>query len=443
MKHARKAVESTAAVMEPPSSSVPALKSLRGGFGLSGARHHGKTPAFVVDEARDAFCATHFPLATREQWSDWRWQIKNRLTTAAALSRILPLSADEALALSARGGRLPFAVTPYYLSLFAPNFAADGNAAADAAHPLRRTMIPSTAELSLSTCETADPLAEEDDSPVPGLVHRYPDRALFLATDFCSAYCRYCTRSRRVGKGPSRAPATHVWEQALGYIARTPAIRDVIVSGGDPLTLSDRALEYLLTRLRAIPHVEVIRLGTKTPMVLPQRITPSLVKMLRRFHPLWASIHCTHPSEFTPESSQALERLADAGLPLGSQTVLLEGVNDSPEVMGELMRGLMKRRVRPYYLYQCDQVPGTGHFRAPLSRGIEIIKSLRGHTSGYAVPHLVVDLPGGGGKAPVLPEYLSGVSGDELTFVNYEGRTFTSHDPVTAALMRDQLPAEA
>ncbi len=426
MKQARKAAENAAEPIEPPSSPLAMLTSLRGGRGKADAGTH-KSPLFAHDDARAEFRTRHYPLADAAQWNDWRWQIRNRLTTATALARLLDLTADEIMSLAARGGRLPVAVTPYYLSLFAGR---------GAEHPLRRTMIPSAAEFTLGACETADPLGEDDDSPAPGLVHRYPDRALFLATDFCAAYCRYCTRSRRVGKGPSRAPATHAWEQALAYIARTPAIRDVIVSGGDPLTLSDRALEYLLTRLRAIPHVEVIRLGTKTPMVLPQRITPTLVKMLRRFHPLWASIHCTHPEELTPESTQALERLADAGLPLGSQTVLLSGVNDSPEVMGDLMRGLMKRRVRPYYLYQCDQVPGTGHFRAPLAKGIEIIRNLRGHTSGYAVPQLVVDLPGGGGKAPVLPDYLAGSENGELLFVNYQGRPFATHDPETAAMVR-------
>lgn len=431
MTQASEAAEQSAAPIEPPSSPLSLAFSRRGRPAPFGAQTR-KPPVMVVDAAREAFYSAHFPHSTAEQWTDWRWQIRNRLTSVAQISRVVALTPDELMALSAKGGRLPVAVTPYYLSLFT---------AQGPQSPLRRTMIPSMAEFTPSECEAADPLGEEDDSPVPGLVHRYPDRALFLATDFCSAYCRYCTRSRRVGKGPSRMPAAHVWDQALAYIARTPAIRDVIVSGGDPLTLSDRAIEHILSRLRAIPHVEVIRLGTKAPMVLPQRITPTLVKILKRYHPLWMSVHCTHPDELTPESAQAFARLADAGIPLGSQTVLLSGVNDSPAAMVPLMRGLMKNRVRPYYLYQCDQVRGAGHFRAPLAKGVEIIRSLRGHTSGYAVPQLVVDLPGGGGKAPVLPEYLAGVSGDDLVFVNYEGRTFLSRDPATASLMRGREKA--
>jgi lysine 2,3-aminomutase len=267
---------------------------------------------------------------------------------------------------------------------------------------------------------------------VPGLVHRYPDRVLFLATDFCSAYCRYCTRSRRVGKPENGQARRRSWEAGLAYIAAHPEVRDVVVSGGDPLTMPDAAIEYLLARLRAIPHVEMIRLGTKVPNVLPMRVTPALVRMLRRFHPLYISIHCTHPDELTPESAQALTRLADAGIPLGSQTVLLSGVNDDPETMKSLMHGLLRCRVRPYYLYQCDEGHGLGHFRAPLERGLEIIGALRGHTSGYAVPHFVVDLPGGGGKVPVLPEYFRGRDGDDVLFTNYEGRTFRSHDPLPA-----------
>ncbi len=302
----------------------------------------------------------------------------------------------------------------------------------DPANPLRRCVIPTTAELTLHANESADPLGEEHDSPVPGIVHRYPDRVLFLTTDFCSTYCRYCTRSRRVGKTPAATAKRKHWDAALDYIAATPAVRDVLLSGGDPLTMPDAAIEYLLSRLRAIPHVEMIRLGTKVPVVLPQRITPALTRMLKRYHPLFMSIHCTHPAELTPEMRQACAQLADAGIPLGSQTVLLAGVNNDPEVMLKLMRGLLTCRIRPYYLYQCDEVAGMAHFRTPLRAGIEIIHARRGYTSGYAVPHFVVDLPAGGGKPPVRPDYLKGKDGDDLVFENYQGKLYRTYDPPRA-----------
>lgn len=358
--------------------------------------------------------AAHIPA---KEWSDWRWQIKNRLTTLASLETVLHLTKDERLAMSGRRLRLPVAVTPYYADLLAGSSA------------LRRTMIPVTAEVQNAEYESLDPLAEENDSPTPGLVHRYPDRALFLATDFCAAYCRYCTRSRRVGKPESAALRNRTWDKALAYIKATKTIRDVVLSGGDPLTLPDATLDQLLSKLRAIPHLEMIRIGTKIPMVLPMRITPSLVRVLRKHHPLFMSIHCTHPDELTPEAGAALNRLADAGLPLGSQTVLLSGVNDDPEVMTRLMHGLLRNRVRPYYLYHCDQGAGLDHFRTPLSRGLDMIRALRGRTSGYANPQFVVDLPGGGGKIPLLPDYLKGREGDDLLFENYEGRLFRVHAP--------------
>jgi lysine 2,3-aminomutase len=276
--------------------------------------------------------------------------------------------------------------------------------------------------------EETDPLGEEDHTRLPGLIHRYPDRVLFLVSGFCATYCRYCTRSRMVGKGKA-APSQARLEKAIDYIRCTPAIRDVLLSGGDPLTLSDEKLDWILSRLREIPHVEIIRIGTKTPAVLPQRVTPELVKTLRKYHPLWMSLHFTHPEECTPEARGACERLADAGIPLGSQTVLLKGINDNVPVMKALMHLLMKMRVKPYYLYQCDPVTGTSHFRTSVARGLELIRGLRGYTSGYAVPSYVIDAPGGGGKIPLLPNYVVNTTDNELVLQNYEGRLF--HYPNT------------
>ena len=345
-------------------------------------------------------------------WNDWNWQIRNSVTQADQLARFIRLVPRETEALDQLQGRLPLRITPYYLSLFAGG---------DENHPIRKMMVPDKAELVTLPGEKSDSLDEHRSSPVPGIVHRYPDRVLFLVTQFCSAYCRYCTRSHSVGK------LTHAssfqWERALEYIAAHPEIRDVVVSGGDPLTLSDQKLEFLLSRLRKIEHVEIIRIGTKVPVVLPQRITPSLVSMLRKYHPLWMSIHFSHPGEITPETAEACAMLADAGIPLGSQTVLLQGINDDPLVMRTLMQHLMKIRVRPYYLYQCDLVPGSGHFRTPVSKGIEIIHSMRGFTSGYAIPHFVIDAPGGGGKIPLLPGYVKEINDEGIVMNNYLGET--------------------
>lgn len=364
-----------------------------------------------------AFLRRHFPGAGMRQWNDWRWQLANRIQTPERIGSMLRLSTEEQAALTGTGQGLPFAVTPYYASLLEP---------LDPTQGLRRCVIPVCAEWRPAPGECADPLAEDHDSPVPGVVHRYPDRCLFLVTDFCSTYCRYCTRSRSVGHGARDQRGR--WQAGLDYIAATPQVRDVLLSGGDPLTLEDAALDWLLTRLRAIPHVEVVRIGTKVPAVLPQRVTPGLVRMLHRHHPLWMSLHFAHPDELTPESAKACARLADAGIPLGSQTVLLAGVNDDPGVMTRLFQGLLRQRVRPYYLYQCDPVPGTGHFRTPVSRGLEIMAALRGHTSGYAVPNFVIDAPGGGGKIPLLPNYVSGREGQDLLLTNYQGRSFRYPD---------------
>ncbi len=352
-------------------------------------------------------------------WNDWQWQVRNRIRGFERLDAMIRLSDAERTALLHPEGKLPVAVTPYYMSLVAPD---------DETQPLRRTVIPSAGELVQLPGESDDPLGEEHQSPVPGLVHRYPDRVLLLLSDFCSTYCRYCTRSRVVGHGRISPSRTRL-EAALDYIRATPGVRDVLLSGGDPLTLSDDRLEWILYRLRQIRHVEIIRIGTKVPAVLPQRITRKLVSMLRRYHPLWMSLHFTHPDECTPETHRACGMLADAGIPLGSQTVLLRGINDSVPVMADLMHGLMRMRVRPYYIYQCDPISGSGHFRTPIARGLEIIRGLRGFTSGYAVPTFVVDAPGGGGKIPLMPDYTVGhdASGDML-LRNYEGGIYRYPD---------------
>ena len=360
-----------------------------------------------------------FPDVTSAEWNDWHWQIRNRITSVSELGRILMLSIDEKSAINESERQIPLAVTPYYASLLEKN---------NPSQPLRRTVISASAESLLSPGESEDPLGEDKDSPVPGLVHRYPDRVLFLVTDFCSTYCRYCTRSRILGNNRHGFMNRAQWEKAIAYVERTPSIRDVLLSGGDPLTLSDENLEWLLSSLRRIPHVEFLRIGTKVPVVLPQRIIPSLTRMLRKYHPLWMSIHCTHPDELTPETNQAFERLADAGIPLGSQTVLLAGINDNIETMKRLFHGLLKNRVKPYYLYQCDPIPGSAHFRTPVDKGLEIIRGLRGYTSGYAVPTYVIDAPGGGGKIPLLPDGLLGRDGDDLILKNYKGGTYRYPD---------------
>lgn len=367
-----------------------------------------------------AFRRRFFPETTSAEWNDWRWQLKNRVRDAETLARFLHLSEGERAAIARHRGPLPVGITPYYLSLIDP---------LDPEQPLRRSVVPVLQEYLRTPGEANDPLHEEGHSPVPGIVHRYPDRILFLVTGFCSVYCRYCTRSRMVGNGREYRFGRAVWERALAYVAATPAIRDVLISGGDPLTLSDDSLEWLVANLRAIPHVEMIRIGTKVPAVLPMRVTAQLVKRLRKHHPLWMSIHFTHPDELTPEVAAACARLADAGIPLGSQTVLLAGVNDDVPTMRRLMHGLLQNRVKPYYLYQCDPIAGSSHFRTPVERGLEILAGLRGHTSGYAVPTYVVDAPGGGGKIPLLPEAVVGRDGDDLLLRNHEGSIYRYPDP--------------
>lgn len=376
-------------------------------------------PRHVISPRSDEFRRQYFPDASLRQWNDWRWQLRSRVRNLAGLSRIVRLSVDEEEAVRRLGGQLPVGITPYYAALLD---------AGDANQPLRKTVVPVTGEFVTSPGEADDPLAEDSHMPVPGLVHRYPDRVLFLVTSFCATYCRYCTRARMVGQTGEYHFNTEQYERALDYIAAHPQVRDVLISGGDPLTMMDDRLDWLLSRVRAIPHVEFVRLGTKVPTVLPQRITPELCRMLRRHNPLWMSIHFMHPAELTPEVQQACGRLADAGIPLGSQTVLVRGVNDDVETMKRLVHGLLKVRVRPYYLYQCDPISGSGHFRTSVAKGLEIIAGLRGHTTGYAVPTLVVDAPGGGGKIPLLPDPVVGHDGQSILLRNYEGRTFRYPD---------------
>jgi len=377
---------------------------------------------FPVSPGSRSFLRRYFPQATLDDWNDWRWQSRNRLRTLARLSEIFQLSEDERDAIARHRGSLPLGITPYYASVMSRD---------DPFEPLRRTHIPVGDEYLRAPGEADDPLHEDADSSVPGLVHRYPDRVLFLSTGFCSTYCRYCTRSRMVGEpGGEYSFSLSQWDQALAYVEAHPQIRDVLISGGDPLTLADDKLDYLLGRLHAIEHVEFVRLGTKVPVVLPQRVTRDLVRTLKRHHPLWMSIHFTHPSELTPEVTEACTRLADAGIPLGSQTVLLKSVNDDSAVLKKLFHGLLQRRVRPYYLYQCDPITGSAHFRTSIAKGLEIMKDLRGHTTGYAVPTYVVDAPGGGGKIPLLPDYVVGRDEDDLLLRNFEGKVYRYHDPV-------------
>jgi len=365
-----------------------------------------------------AFRRAFYPEISDREWNDWQWQITHTIRSYEKLSRILTLSSDESQVETL--SQLPLSITPHYLSLLSAD---------DPDQALRRSVVPSVNELIKMECESDDPLGEDHQSPVPGLVHRYPDRVLFLLLDSCSTYCRYCTRSRVVGQGGISSSLAR-WEKAIEYIRKTPAIRDVLLSGGDPMTLSDERLEWVLSRLRAIDHVEIIRIGTKVTTVLPQRITPKLVKMLKQYHPLWMSLHFTHPDECTPETYRACAMLADAGIPLGSQTVLLKGINDSVDTMKSLMHNLMKMRVRPYYLYQCDPISGSGHFRTSIDKGLEIIRGLRGFTSGYAVPTYVVDAPGGGGKIPLTPDYVQGHTNENIVLTNYENKTCTYPDPI-------------
>jgi lysine 2,3-aminomutase len=373
------------------------------------------------------------------QWNNWRWQLSKRLNTVAEIDQVLPLTEGERKALSAKG-LFRVDVTPYFISLIDPD---------DPRDPIRLQVIPQAAEMEPFRGMMRDSLAEDDHSPVPGLVHRYPDRVLMLLTTQCASYCRYCTRSRIVGN-PLAQFSRAEFEMQLDYLRKTPQVRDVLLSGGDPLALAPKILEEILSRLREIEHIEIIRIGTRVPVFMPMRVDDDLCNMLQKFHPLWMNIHVNHPNEITQELAAATDRLTKAGIPLGNQSVLLAGINDCTHIQRQLVQDLVRIRVRPYYLYQCDLVAGSGHFRTPVRKGIEIMEGLRGHTSGYAIPTYVIDGPGGGGKIPIIPNYIISQAENRVVLRNFEGyittydepNTYQSHDPETCSACQNRRPEQ-
>ena len=360
-----------------------------------------------------------WPESSPDQWSNYKWQLRNRVDSLQDLESRIQLTDVERAGVLLAGNKLAMAITPHFFNLIDPT---------DANCPIRRQVIPRIEEGWTAPEERADPCGEDSHMPVPGLVHRYPDRVLFLVTDRCASYCRYCTRSRVVS-GVGEQHLETQWEAAFRYLEKTPQVRDVLLSGGDPLLFSDERLEKILSRLRSIPHIQFVRIGTRIPIFLPQRVTPELCAMLRKFHPLFISIHSNHPKELTREVRDALGRLADAGIPMGNQSVLLRGVNDSVEVQKALVHKLLMCRVRPYYLYQCDLINGSSHLRTSVAEGVAVIEGLRGHTTGYAVPQFVIDGPGGGGKIPINPNYLIDSAPGRVTLRNFEGKVFEYPDP--------------
>jgi len=355
-------------------------------------------------------------------WKSWKWQIKHSIKDIPTFEKLLNIEFDQNLRkqFDETTRKFPLSITPYYLSLIDPDDYEND--------PVFKQSFPSPLELNISKCETNDPLSEETDSPVSGITHRYPDRVLFHISNVCSMYCRFCTRKRKVGDKDSIPNEAEILK-GIEYIRNNHSVRDVLLSGGDPLMLSDEYLDWILTELNTIPHVEIIRIGTRTPVVLPYRITDNLVEMLKKHHPVWVNTHFNHPREITKSSEEALKKLANAGIPLGNQTVLLSGINDCPRIMKRLVHKLVQNRVRPYYLYQCDLSEGLSHFRTPVGKGIEIIESLIGHTTGFAVPTYVIDAPGGGGKIPVMPTYLISWSTNKVILRNYEGVITTYKEP--------------
>jgi lysine 2,3-aminomutase len=352
-----------------------------------------------------------FKDVTEADWSDWRWQVRNRLSTVEDFERVLDLTGEQRADLEACMGKFRVAVTPYYASLMDPD---------DPLCPVRQQGVPTPKELIVGAADMKDAIAETIDSPTTLITHRYPDRVLFITTEMCSMYCRHCTRRRIVGDHEG-AVSDQDYENAFTYIRRNPEVRDVLLSGGDPLTLSDGKLEWLLQSVTAIDHVEIVRIGSRMPVVCPQRITPELCAMLKKYHPLYLNTHFNHPKEITPESERACAMLADAGIPLGNQSVLMRGINDCAKVMKRLVHGLVRIRVKPYYYYQCDLAEGTAHFRTSVAKGIEIYESLRGHTTGFAVPTYIIDAIGGGGKTPVIPTYMISQANHQVILRNYEG----------------------
>lgn len=373
----------------------------------------------VTDVRCEEICRILGETYNQQHWKDWRWQMRYRLTKLEQFQRLLRLTPAEEKGLLVAPEKFAVAVTPYFASLLDPE---------DPLCPLRLQVIPRAEELVINTTDMVDPCGEDQDTPVPGLVHRYPDRVLLLALDTCAAYCRYCTRSRLVSQG-EMYPVTRRLDAIIAYLEEHTEVRDVLISGGDPLLMSDEPLENLLRRLSAIDHIEFVRIGSRVPSFLPQRITPELVTVLRKYR-VWLSLHFCHARELTPEVAQACDRLADGGIPLGSQTVLLKGVNDSEQALKKLFHGLLKLRVRPYYLYQCDPVVGTAHLRTSVQTGIDLISKLRGHTTGYAVPTYVIDAPGGGGKVPIQAETLLAYEKGTAVMQNWAGKSYTYVDPV-------------
>jgi lysine 2,3-aminomutase len=361
-----------------------------------------------------------------EKWNNWRWQLSHRINTPDEFEKVLKLTDDERKALLAPN-LFRVDITPYFISLIDPD---------DPDDPIRKQVIPTAKEMVPFTAMMEDSLAEDRHSPVPGLVHRYPDRVLMLVTTQCASYCRYCTRSRIVGD-PSATFSRAEFEMQIEYLKRTPQVRDVLLSGGDPLVLAPKILEEILSRLREIPHIEVLRIGSRVPVFLPMRINDELCDMLQKYHPLWMNIHVNTPNEISLELAEAADKLTRAGVPLGNQSVLLAGVNDNVHIQRQLVQDLIRIRVRPYYLYQCDLVEGAGHFRTPVAKGIEIMEALRGHTSGFGVHQFIIDAPGGGGKIPVSPNYVLSMSDHKIVLRNYEGYVTTYEEPV------DYLPSMA
>lgn len=349
-----------------------------------------------------------------EEWNNWVWQLQNRITKPDELMELMELTPSEKKGCQQANRKLAMSITPYFFNLVDRE---------DPACPVRRQIIPREEELFSNPEELLDPVGEEGTMPAPGIVHRYPDRVLFLVTDRCAAYCRYCTRSRLVSNAQDYNFHPEL-EAGLAYIESHTEIRDVLLSGGDPLLLSDAKLRHLLTRLHNIPHVEFVRIGSRIPVFLPQRITDELCAILRECGPVWMSIHANHPKECTQDLYRACEKLSFAGVPLGNQSVLLRGVNDSLDTMKSLVHRLLQMRVRPYYLYQCDLITGSSHLRSDIATGLEIIQGLRGHTSGYAIPQFVIDAPGGGGKIPVNPEYVKKITESEIILHNYQGKEY-------------------
>ncbi len=352
-----------------------------------------------------------------EDWEDWHWQLRNRIYAVEHLRQVIRLTPEEEQACAQKQGRLVMAIPPYWASLMDPE---------DPGCPIRRQAVPVMEEFNVGPHDLRDPCGEDSDMPVPGLVHRYPDRVLFLVTEQCAMYCRHCTRRRLVGVNHGLMSA---YEGTFQYLEEHTEVRDVLISGGDPLMMTDTRLGQVLERLRAIPHLEFIRIGSRTPVTMPQRVTPELCEVLKTYKPIWMSLHFCHPKEVSPRLKGAMEMLADSGVPLGSQTVLLKGVNDDPAVMKKLMHELLKVRVRPYYIYQCDLAEGISHFRTSVETGLRIMEALRGHTSGYAVPAYVVDGPGGGGKIPLSPNYVISSKGGVVTLRNFEGKVYTYYEP--------------